>query len=1210
MPDYTKEQLLAINTRDCDLLVSAAAGSGKTAVLVERVIKMVTDKARPVDMSRLLVVTFTEAAAAEMRSRIREALAKKLEANPGDHHLRNQESQLNDASIMTIHAFCLSVLRKYFHLAELDPFFSVADQTEGEILKRDVCNELFEDMYMNENSLNMRVLGEEDNGLFLELVENYGGSITDEALGEQVIRLYDYAQGEPWPEKWLELAGREDEDFTQSSWYDFLMSDIKDSLEDAAQAAEKVLAITRSPLGKNYLSDKYISPLENDAMYIENCLKARDFEELSNALDFEFDRLSSAKVKGLSQSEEEETAVLKEQIRELRDKHVKLPIKNLKDKVFAKPLDEAAADLSRAGRGVRGLCGLAIELGRRFTFAKRERNMLDFSDLEHECIKILVNEDGLTPAAKELAGKYDEIFIDEYQDSNAVQELLMSSVSGAAQGKRRNTFMVGDVKQSIYRFRLANPEIFNKKYLSFNREEAGEQRLIPLSKNFRSRRAVLDAVNCVFGQIFSRKLGGTDYGADEMLNFGADYPEDTGSHVTEIICVETEESFDEDHEALDVEDDIVEMSKAEKEAAVAAKRIKELLDSGFVVGSKDGSVRPVRPSDMAILLRSPRNIAETYLRALKEQNIIGESDITEGYFESPEVLTALSFLRIIDNPRQDIPLAAVLYSRVYGLRASELLNIKQSSQAGSLYESALEYMEKGTDERLREGLSRFFADLGRWREMAVKESVSALLWAVLEESRLFLLEGVLAGGVLRQANLQKLYSYALNYEKTRMRGLFSFIRFIDKIIKSGKDTGISPAVEEAEDAVKITSIHKSKGLEFPVVLVCGLGKRFNLRDTQGRLLFHNELGVGAKTLDLESRVHSDTLKRLAISAKLRQESLSEELRILYVAMTRAREKLILIGEKGKSDPALLAKDLTDLELPYRLLKKNNRFMDFLLQALARPEFMKDKIKIIRQGPVERVIADEVTDKVIVNVENSNINSREISDKLFYEYPYNLAARVPRKLSVTEIKRLYYSEQVKESEQIIRENVTDLPDPAFTVQSAVLNAAARGTVFHMVMERLPMNIKTPTEVEDFIVSLINDKFMTPEEAESVDIRRIVRFLNSDLGARIRNADRVWREQNFIINVPAAEINPQWAGLSDTGKDCVMVHGIMDCVILEEDRLTLIDYKTGRFTDRETEIRRYQLQMKIYARAINEHFRRPVSEALMYYFSQGIALKISD
>lgn len=1164
MPDFTQEQAKAISMRGGDLLLSAAAGSGKTSVLVQRVVGVVTDRARPVDISRLLVVTFTDAAAAEMRERVRAAIDDLLADDPGNAYLRRQQSQLADASIMTIHGFCLRVLRQFFHVADLDPLFVVADETEAEILKHDVLNELLEDAYLR------------DDPVFLELVEIYGGSVTDDALGSQIIRLHDFAESDTSPKQWLERAGAEDlspDAVRNAPWYRLLTDDMRDILEDALDAAQRALILA----GTTLLHDKYLIILATDVDNVEKCLAALDdgWDALRLALDFEFDRLVAPKVKNLSEDEQEQAAAIIRQISDLRE-DVKA-VKTLRERYIQKPFDNMMTDLNMSQRATKCLCDLAAEFSERFAAAKRARNLLDFGDLEHECLKIL--RDDQSPAAAELSARYDEIFVDEYQDSNAVQELILACVSG----HRRNRFMVGDVKQGIYRFRLADPEIFEA-----TREALGRDRVVALSTNFRSRRAVLDAANFVFKRIMSKKLGGTDYGENERLHFGAAYGDDEERHLTELLCVQTDGSGADEREH---DEDLTELSNTELEAAAAANYLRGLLDSKFTISGKDGP-RPIEPSDVAILLRSPRNLSEIYIEALKNQGIAAESDVGQGYFESPEVLTALSFLRVIDNPKQDIPLAAALYSRVYGLTASELFWVRRSCDARYLYDAALWYAENG-DGEARDKLARFFADLRRWRELAARERLSALLWTVLEDSTLFLLEGAMPGGALRQANLRALHAYAVGYEKTRMRGLFNFIRFIDKIMETGKDHAFRPAREEISNAVRIMSIHKSKGLEFPVVMVCGLGRKFNLQDVQARLLFHKDLGIGAKAFDMESRVISDTPKRLAISAKLRQESISEELRILYVAMTRAREKLILTGivKPGATHDAH-----PGTQLPYRLLKKNNCYMDFLLQALAG---RNAPVRIINQSPASPPAAQaDTAPKKSLYVENSDYR---LADKLFYEYPHALAAKIPRKLSVTEVKRLYYSEQIRESGQILEPGKEDLPEPAF-MGSKSLGAAARGTVFHIILERLPMELNSAAQVAAFIASLVDAKFLSPAEAALVNVTKIAKFLDSPLAGRIRAADRLWREQNFILSVPAADINPAWS--AQPGH--IMVHGIIDCVISEGGRLTLIDYKTGRFTDPATEMRRYRPQMTIYARAVAEHFGREVDDAIMYYFDNGQTL----
>ncbi|MDR1706044.1 MAG: helicase-exonuclease AddAB subunit AddA [Clostridiales bacterium] len=1204
---FTPEQTRAVHTRAKDLLVSAAAGSGKTSVLAERVIHMITDEARPVGIERLLVVTFTEAAAAEMKGRVRKSLARKIKENPRSGYLKKQELLIEHAAISTIHAFCRSVIRDYFHLIDLDPDFKISDETEAELLKADVMKELLSDLYEGDEELNARVFGTDGERLFFDLVEIYGDRATDGSLGERVMELLDFSRGEPWPEAWLtaQMDGGEAED----EWRNYLAEDIKDSLEDALEAACANAADASSPL----IHPKYAEVIDSDAASVRSCVSAAEkgLDALYDALGFEFGRLSTAKVKGLSSEEEAAATELKEHIKSRRDNDVKAAIAELRDKIFIKSPEEQIRDGLMAERAVRGLCGMALELGRRFQAAKREKNLLDFSDLEHYCIEILVDSESGKPteAALELSNRFDEIFVDEYQDSNAVQELIVSSIAGGVHGKARNMFMVGDVKQSIYRFRLANADIFNEKYERYG-TGGGEGELILLSKNFRSRKSVLDAVNAICSRIMSPKLGGCEYTEDEALSLGAgDYGPDGPEHVAELIAIEDADNADGDAEDT-LGGEIQELSNAELEAAAAAARIKALVDGpeAFMITADNGT-RPARYRDIAVILRSPRSVAEAYVKVFREYGVPAASDVASGYFDTAEVLTALSFLRIIDNPRQDIPLAAVLYSQAYGLTAADLLMIRAAQQdAGDFYDAVIAYVETGGNGALRAKLEKFVENLNKWRGLAAQTGVSDLLLTVLEETGLYLFQGLAASGAARQANLRVLHDCAAGYEKTQMRGLFHFLRYIDSIIRSKKDSGAGMSRPETADAVTIMSIHKSKGLEFPVVIVCGMGRKFNLRDAQARLVFHNRMGIGTMAVDLENRVFSDTLKRRAISKKLRQESVSEELRVLYVAMTRAKEKLILIGRVKDYDKiAKKAAGLGEGKLPYRLLKKNERFIDFIIQGIAAPG-SPVAVRRMTGGEIQSGRPQDITEITteLPEIEPGRDYSgrrAEIMDEMYFVYPHITETTVPGKLSVTEIKRLFPDAE-DAAPLVLADDVSDiLREPEFLRADKALSAPARGTALHTVLERLDFSLhQTAEDIAGLTAELTERRILLPEEAAAVDVTKILLFLKSPLARRIRQAGKVWRERPFVISVPASDINPAWR----TGE--IMVHGIIDCLFLNNEKLTLSDYKTGRFTGEADARARYGLQMSYYKKAAEALLGMPVDEVVLYYFDVGREVKI--
>ncbi|MCL2407181.1 MAG: helicase-exonuclease AddAB subunit AddA [Defluviitaleaceae bacterium] len=1181
---YTYEQNLAIKTRNTDLLVAAAAGSGKTAVLTERVISIISDEKNLTNISELLIVTFTEAAAAEMRARIRSSLTKAIDTSSA--HLKSQILQLNNASITTFHSFCLSVIRKYFYLTDIDPFFKVADAAEAEILKRDIMDGLLEDMYTNDTELNRRVLGENGNALFIDLLEIYSGAITDQMLGDSVIRLHDFARGEAHPEAWLKNAAVDDSEmFETSGWYAFFMSEVINILTNALAASKTNLEMAGSFL----LHEKYVDTIRKDYENINNCVNTvnNGWDALFHALNFEFATLSSAKVKCLSDGDNESATSLKEKIRTNRDNFIKKPIKKLRDKFYIKDNAETISDLRKANRCVKGLCGLAMELSRRFISAKREGNLLDFSDLEHECIATLTADGGV--AASELADKYKHIIIDEYQDTNSVQELILSYVTEKKQNS--NTFMVGDVKQSIYRFRLANPEIFNDKYESYEKLEDeiySDKHLITLSKNFRSRKIVLDAVNALCSQILTKTFGGTDYNADEQLYFGATVyggdNEDRDEHRTEIILISQSENGDSIDESDPLNDFTDSISKTETEAAVAAERVKTLLDEGFMVTEKDGTARPAEPRDIALLLRSPKSSADVFVRAMQKNGVSVISDNSYGYFDAPEVLVAISFLRIIDNPRQDIPLASVLHSRYAEimLSASDLLEVRRFNE-GQLYDVIMAYSQNGINGVIKNKLAIFLDKLHNLRRISVMEGISAVTTAVVQMIKV---EHNSPKYRTVMENLNALPELAENFENTRMRGLFHFMKFIDKVIESKKDYNMG-ANNDIGNAVRIMSIHKSKGLEFPIVLLCGLGRKFNMRDSYNKVLFHNGLGVGTIATDLGMRVYSDTPKRLAISEKLREDAVSEELRVLYVAMTRAREKLIMLGYAKKTIEEFIGivENCEDHKIPYNMLKANTSFMDFIMQAAVRSGYNNDAFVLsvangVRDNRNETILTD------IKSVEDISISEQIIK-----------TVKIPRKLSVTEVKRLFYSSETSESEKLPEfYNNLRLPvSSAFASATGEFNAAQHGTLMHLVLERLPKNAQTNEDISKLLEELVSTGILNNVEADAVDISRIFKYLQSPLAARIRGADALWREQNFTINLSAGEINPEWHWVDEQ----VMVHGVIDCIFMEGENLILVDFKTGRQLTNVEIDKLYGTQMRIYEKAAELIFGRSVSESIVYF-----------
>ena len=1194
---WTAQQLRAINDKEGNILVSAAAGSGKTAVLVERIIKLITDSDDPVDIDRMLVVTFTKAAASEMKERIGAAVSKALTEDPESSNLRRQAVLLNRADIMTIHSFCLRVARENYNRLGIDPAFRVADDTEILLLKDEVIEELFEEKYASETP--------ED---FLYLVENYSNGISDKNLKELVLRIYDFTRSYPNPDESIKKQ-KSAYDENSEIWFDMLKKQICIYVKGALELTEYALetAMTTGP-------ETYIPMLENDKQQMEDILNAQseDFETFySKAVSMNFSALSRKKC-------ESET---KEKVKNLRDK-VKKIFTGISSKFLIRTPDEMRNDIKAAQRAVYPLLDLVLEFGERFSEEKKQRRIADYSDLEHYCLKVLLDENSSADApvksraAEELTEKYVYVMTDEYQDSNAVQELILNLVSNG-----KNRFMVGDVKQSIYSFRLADPDIFTEKYNTFSLEEGAANERIDMFKNFRSRDEVLQGINFIFMQLMQKELGGIDYDENAMLYTGAEFPEYMGNATAggaieiDVIKRALEE------EDQDAENDEEMTDADEREMNFVADRINALMygpERMEVYDAKSGDYRELRFSDIVIIMRK-RTKGAAFVDVLRSKGIPASAEAGTGFLETPEIMIILSFLRVIDNPRQDIALASVLRSPVYGLKADDLLSIKLESGAEEYWDCIKDYAVNGKDEHIKSVLETFLSQLEKWRNMAVDEKINDLIWSIYTETGFYDFAGVLPDGKMRQINLAKLVQKASDYDSISFKGLFDFIRYIEKINKN--DVDIDSGSGASSDGVRIMTIHKSKGLEFPVVFLSGCGGKFNKTDQNASVVLHKDLGIGCEYIDMESRVKYNTIPRTVISEKLRMDSVAEEMRILYVAMTRAKEKLIITGvssaEISKAEEWTMYNDRKDVKLPVFDIASKNSYMDWIMTAVSRHRAgqavcdinlsmaqnagnglysHKASFDINFIGRIDE--SQTVTeDEKIETEEDLAFLKDQIGARLGWEYPYLDETDMPSTVSVSDVKRI---RGIKLSHTV--------KTPDFYIDEKGLSAAERGTAVHTVLEH--MDFRKKYEYDD-IKELINEcrekGILSEAEAETVSIKKIQMFVRSPLYKRILDAESIFKEEAFTVAVKPNEI---YRGEKNDSDGDIILHGRIDCFFIENGEIVIIDYKTDRYNeDSEEELHeRYDIQMELYSKAVERATGIRVKECYIYSVESGKAIAV--
>lgn len=1259
---WTDEQLLAIETRGKNLLVAAAAGSGKTAVLVERLIKIITDDNNPVDIDKLLVVTFTNAAASEMRERIGDAISKKLEEMPDSKMLQRQLALLNKSNITTIHSFCLDIIKNNFHLIDLDPGFRIGDETECTLIKQDVLIELFEDKY-----------DKEDEG-FLNLIEAYCTNRDDERLKEIVLKLYNFSMSGPWPSVWLREKAQEFninslDELEKASWYKVLKESLYLDLNNAKNGLDEAIKICEED------SDlaPYLLNLKPELNGIENAINSLNLnlEQIYKAIkDIEFAYRIKTVKKGLGDELD------KKKVKSLRD-DVKKKINQIKGGVFSVSLDETLNGIKNMYPIIKSLTELVIEFSDRYVKKKMERVILDFNDLEHLCLKILTcnDENGevyASSVAQKFREKFEEVLVDEYQDSNNVQETIISMVS-RKDLDNPNVFMVGDVKQSIYRFRQAKPELFLEKYNSYSEEDNKKNRKIMLYKNFRSREEVIKGVNFIFKSLMSKTVGELDYTDKEALNLGASYDEINKDNVyfqdnefidldkievsgaLELHILDKSSDFEDGKNEINDEDDKEndneeDLSAVAIEARIIAKRIKELINPSdgkcFMVFDKNlNRYRKITYKDIVILLRSTKNWADTIVEELSFGGIPVYADINTGYFQTIEIRTIMSLLHIIDNPMQDIYTIASMRSPIFAFTSEELADIRILNRDNYFYLNVKDIAEDVYDERINKSLKDkcvyFIEKIGSWREKSLYMPIDEFLWYLYSDTSYYGYVGAMINGIQRQANLRILFQRAKQYEQTSFKGLFNFINFINKLRKSSGDLGTAKILGENEDVVRIMSIHKSKGLEFPVVFLSGCGKQFNLRDINDSLLFHEELGIGADCIDIKKRIRYTTLQKYAIKKKFELETLSEEMRILYVALTRAKEKLIITGSSSN-----LQKDIDacykagvkgfNKVIPSELLKQKS-YLKWIMTALIKH---KDG-DILRQGKNEFVeISDDLsswkinfhkksdfgTENVEDSIEKKNISilslnysnfevDEEIRKRLEFRYKYRDVCSVPSNISVSDIKRAEEEIFEPQAENLFSEE-KNRKKPKFIMEEKGLSKAEKGTAMHFVMQKLDLNkVNLLNEIKEQIKNMFEKGLITKDEEESINIFKIQKFFKSNLGQRLLKAykenKQVFRELPFITEIPVKRIEKD---LIDKifNNEKLRLQGIIDCFFEEDDGIVLLDYKTDYVENgKEKEILdKYKVQIDLYTETLERVIGKKVKERYLYLFGIDKEVKYMD
>ena len=1284
---FTPEQQRVIELHNSNILVSAAAGSGKTAVLVERIIRMICDGEHPADIDRLLIVTFTNAAAAEMRERIAAGIIARLEADPGNEHIQKQSALLHNAQITTIDSFSLFLIRNHFNEIGLDPDFRVADEGEIKLLQQEVLAQLLEDAYAGnfvpEEALTSREgYGNEGTVPEMEAPEQFHACVEyfcpggrESVLEQHILNLSRYAGSFPWPEEWLEerkndYAAGDMEALVHSDYGQYLTERVNRTVEGCLEKLREVKRLCELPDGPYMYGELTEAEIEQ----LERLTSCKDLEEQAAKIPaVTFARLPSKKDDSVDPAKRELAKAIRNSVKDT--------LSDLSESYFKTPLELAVEQGKACREPLRILLDLVLEFDRRLLAAKQERHLIDFSDMEHYALQILlkrekVEETGGTgtdhaetkyrivpsDVAMEYRQYFQEILIDEYQDSNLVQEYLLSAISGEEEG-RYNRFMVGDVKQSIYKFRLARPELFLEKYDTY--QETGDLCRIDLAKNFRSRIQVVDAVNGVFSRIMSREIGGIAYDDKAALYPGAVYPaQEDPAYGSELLLIRKPEKGEREESGIGEQHAegagvLVDYDNVRQlEALAIAARIKQLKGSLQVMEKSTGELRPVRYSDMVILLRTTSGWDEEFKKILEQQGIPVYITSKTGYFGALEVQELLQFLRVLDNPRQDIPLFGVMQSVFGGFTQEEIAQIRSGGEGHSrkrmtLYEALKEVAQSGRtveegeeisagesageEAELSQKADTFLQRIGHYRDLTPFTSIRDLLQRILDDYDYLNYVTALPAGSKRRANVEMLLTKASAFEKTSYFGLFHFIRYMEQLEKYDVDYGEADTLDENADVVRIMSIHKSKGLEFPVVFVSGLSKRFNMQDANQSLIVDMDLGVAVDYVDSVRRIKNKTLRRAVLSAKMKEDNLAEELRVLYVALTRAREKLILTAVLDKADEKWELAQMTGQErLTYLDFCEAGSYMDFLLPILPQTgiavktlrtedlavEELREQLRMGDRREQLRLIACGET-TLTGDPEENERKLMYLRERFAYQYPHPGLQKLYTKTTVSELKIAAMAEKDEAAFHTFEEKEVVPYIPGFRREQEKVSGAVRGNAFHRTMELLdftylftesglftgcPNNYeeyrrgldknRLQNRLEEFLQRETISLRLTEEYAKAVSLPKILNFLEQELAYRMWRAQEqglLYREQPFVLGIDAKRLDPD---LPEGEK--VLIQGIIDVFFIEDGEIVLLDYKTDVIDSLEALWNRYNVQIQYYEEALTKLMQMPVKERILYSF----------
>lgn len=1239
MVKWTTEQQEAIDRSGSDILVAAAAGSGKTAVLVERIIQKVISTKEPIDIDALLVVTFTNAAAQEMRTRVGLALEKALADDPSSLHLKKQLSLLQRSSISTLHSFCLDVVKQYAYAIDLDPAFRIVDEMEAELMKQEVMDELFETWYGQ---------GEEGQSAFFSVVDRFSTDRSDADVEELILHLYHFAKQHPWPNEWLDQLAItyaipdnwQEEDL---SWLSMVKEEINHQLDAMEQELTFAKRVAEAPDGHF----PYVETIEKDLVMVKD-MRARLNEW--NAL---YAYVNEASLASLSRKKADSHPDQKERAKAYRDAF-RERFNRMKKMYFVRDLEHHVKDMQQLAPVVLEIKTLVKQFMHQYERAKRERAVVDFSDLEHFCLQLLTDpvstSTNVIPSdiARHFQAEFTEVFVDEYQDTNFVQETILTMLTD--QEGSGNLFMVGDVKQSIYRFRHAEPSLFIHKYNAFSREDHPAHR-IDLARNFRSREHVLTGVNFIFKQMMDEAVGEIEYDEAASLIYGNQSFDDLPFPEAAPSFIIIDRDADLDDEASKHSSDVKEMEQAVLEARAYSSQIKRWIGRDDhpplqVVDEDTKKQRDLAYRDIVILLRS-MTWAPMIVEELKEQGIPVYAELSTGYFEAIEIQVMLNMLKVIDNPYQDIPLASVLRSPIVGFDEEQLTTIRLASRSGSYYDAVQTYKQQNNDV-VADRLEQFMEQLTLFRSAARQGALSELIWDIYRETGYYDFVGGMPGGRQRQANLRALYDRAQGYESTSFRGLYRFLRFIEHMEERGDDLGAARALSEQEDVVRIMTIHKSKGLEFPVVLVGGMHRQFNVQDMQKKYILHKDYGFATKYIDAVKRITYPTLYYYALQKEIQKEMLAEEMRVLYVALTRAKEKVVMVGtvpsfEKKRESWQMIANHEEQL-LPRFARSETNNYFDWIGPALMRhqdstvlhgeegidagipKEILKDKsiwdVQVVPAYTLldiedERSEANETVQTHIRHWKPVELDDPKkdayVDQHLSYLYPFEEATVVRAKQSVTEIKRQQEILDVYSADELVHRSSTQWTTrPQFMQTKKELTASEIGTAMHTVMQHLPFDQKIEGDaLETFILSLVDKQMLTTEEADVIDRKAIEAFYESPLAALIMEAAYVYREVPFSYTLPANEVYTDW---EKGDNERVLIQGVVDCLLRVDEGYIIIDYKTDHIAGEKTKAletvlkERYKVQVTLYGQAMEGILQKSVTSIYLYFFANDWTIQM--